>query len=66
MASKKMTYESAYAELQEILISIQQEEISLDDLAKQLKRAKELIEFCKEKLHAVEEELDDLFEEEED
>ena len=65
MAAKKLTYESAYAELQEILVSIQQEEINLDSLAKQLKRAKELIEFCKEKLHAVEEELDDLFDEEE-
>lgn len=65
MASKKLTYEAAYAELQEILVSVQQEEINLDALAKKLKRAKELIEFCKKKLHAVEEELDEIFEEDE-
>ena len=62
MAKKKQTYESAYVELQTILEAIQSEEVSLDSLATQLKRAKELIQFCKEKLRAVESELEDVFE----
>lgn len=65
MAKKKQTYESAYVELQSILEAIQSEEVSLDALATQLKRAKELIQFCKEKLRAVELELEDVFEEDE-
>ena len=65
MAKKKQTYESAYEELQNILEAIQSENVSLDALATQLKRAKELIQFCKEKLRAVELELEDVFEEDE-
>ncbi len=66
MTKKKQTYETAYAELQNILEAIQTKEVSLDSLAAQLKRAKELIQFCKEKLHAVEAELEDVFDEEDE
>jgi exodeoxyribonuclease VII small subunit len=66
MTKKKQTYETAYAELQTILEAIQTEEVSLDALAAQLKRAKELIQFCKEKLRAVESELEDVFDEDEE
>ncbi len=65
MTKKKQTYESAYAELQKILEAIQTKEVSLDALAAQLKRAKELILFCKEKLRAVESELEDVFDDDE-
>ena len=66
MARKKLTYELAYEELQNILHAIQSDEVALDTLAKQLKRAKELIAFCKEQLRAVEEDLEDVLEEEND
>ena len=66
MTKKKMTYENAFAELQEILESLQSQDIGLDDLAKNLQRAKELIEFCRTRLRAVEEDLDELFDEEEE
>ncbi len=66
MTKKKQTYENAYEELQTILEAIQSEEVSLDALAAQLKRAKELIQYCKEKLRAVELELEDVFDEEDD
>ena len=66
MARKKLTYESAYEELQEILANVQNDEVPLDTLATQLKRAKELIAFCKEKLRAVEEDLDEILEEDEE
>ena len=48
--SKKMTYDTAYAELNNILISLQSDETGLDDLSEKLKRAAELSEFCKSKL----------------
>lgn len=66
MARKKLTYESAYEELQEILAHVQNDEVPLDTLASQLKRAKELITFCKEKLRAVEEDLDEILDEEDE
>jgi exodeoxyribonuclease VII small subunit len=65
MTKKKQTYEGAYNELQTILEAIQSEEVSLDALATKLKRAKELIQFCKEKLRAVELELEDVFDDDE-
>ena len=66
MSRRKLTYESAYGELQEILSAIQGEDVGLDALGDKLKRAKELINFCKERLHSVEEELDDILEDESD
>ena len=62
---KKQTYEAAYAELQEILTRLQSEEVAIDDLAATLKRAREIVAFCKDKLHKVEEELQDILEEDE-
>ena len=64
MTKKKLTYEAAYEELEQILQALQEEDIGLDSMAKSLSRAKELIEFCREKLHAVEEELENLYDEE--
>jgi len=56
--SKKMTYDTAYAELNNILISLQSEETGLDDLSEKLKRAAELSEFCKSKLRSIESDIE--------
>jgi exodeoxyribonuclease VII small subunit len=58
-----MTYETAYAELQKILQSVENEALSLTDLEAALKRAAELLAFCKEKLHATKTSVDTLLEE---
>jgi exodeoxyribonuclease VII small subunit len=59
-----MKYEDAYNELQEIISDIESGEISVDSLSEKVKRAAELIAFCKEKLtsteHDVQKILDDL------
>lgn len=59
-----MTYEEAYQELQQIISEIESGEISVDVLSQKVKRAAELIAFCKEKLTATENDvqkiLDDL------
>lgn len=62
MSKKKQTYTSALEELQKIIEEIQAEEVSIDDLAEKVKKASELIRFCKEKLRATEEELGDVLE----
>lgn len=58
--AKIKNYTSAYEELQGILAQIQSEEISLDDLGKAVKRATELITYCKEKLRTTETEIEQL------
>lgn len=44
------TYENAFAELQQIITDIESGEISIDLLSEKVKRAAELIQFCKNKL----------------
>jgi len=57
---KKKTYEEAYEELQEIVKEIESGEISVDLLSEKVKRAGELIRFCKEKLFKTEQEVNDV------
>ena len=64
MATKKITYKEAIAEIEEILEKIENEELDVDELAEQVKRVSFLIGFCKDKLLKTEEEvkkvLDDM------
>ena len=55
-----LTYESAYAELQEIATEIENETITVDQLAQKLKRAASLIEFCQAKLRSTETEVNKI------
>lgn len=52
-----LTYELAYAELATIAEEIENETISVDELAAKVKRASELIQFCQTKLRATEGEV---------
>ena len=56
-----MTYESAMEELQDIVNQLQAEAVKVDDLSAKVKRAAELVSFCREKLRKTEEELGGLF-----
>jgi len=60
MSKKNMTYDAAYAELNNILSSLQKEDVSLDDLSEKLKRAAELSDFCKTKLRSIEEDIEKI------
>lgn len=53
----KLTYEKAYAELTDILNEIEQDTIQLDMLAEKVKRAKELLEFCKNTLRKADDSM---------
>ncbi len=55
-----MTYEKALNELQAIVQHLQNDEINIDDLAKNIKRASGLLSYCQDKLRNVEKEVNDL------
>ena len=54
------SYETAFAELQQLLVEMQSYEIGIDELAVKIERAKELIRFCRERLRAAEDVAGDL------
>lgn len=53
----KFNYEKSKAELEEILEALESGETSVDQLAKHVKRAGELIRLCKDKLRQTDQEL---------
>ena len=54
---KNLTYEMAIKRLEQIVAKLENGEMDVDALASNLKEAKELAEFCKEKLTKVENEV---------
>ena len=52
-----MKYEAAMAELQTIVSKMENDELDIDQLSEQLKRAQELIKLCKDKLTKTDEEI---------
>ena len=59
-AEQKTDFKSAMAELEEINLWFQGEDVDLDEGLTKLKRAKELIKLCKGKLKEVENEFSTL------
>lgn len=58
-----MTYAEAMAQIESILDRLQREEITVDNLAAEVKRATELIAECKARLHKAEEEVSKILQE---
>ena len=54
------TYESAFAELQQIVRDLQDEAVGIDELSAKIARAAELVRFCRERLRMTEEEIGKL------
>ena len=54
MAKKKLTYTEAVAEIEQILACLRGEQIDVDTLSAEVKRATELIAQCKAQLTDVE------------
>ena len=52
-----MKYETAFAQLQDIVRKMENEEFNIDEIAVQLKEAQRLIKFCKDKLTKTEQEI---------
>ena len=55
--SKAIKDEAAYAELQAIVRKMENDELDIDQMSEQLKRAQELIRLCKDKLTKTDEEI---------
>ncbi len=58
--SKKPTYEAQIEELEEIIAQIEDEQISVDELAGKVKRAAELIRQCRAVLQSTAKDVDDI------
>ena len=55
--AKEIKYEAALAELQTIVRKMENDELDIDEMSVQLKRAHELIKLCKDKLTKTDEEI---------
>jgi exodeoxyribonuclease VII small subunit len=55
--SQSLNYKDALNELSEIATAIENESISVDELATKVKRAAELIDFCQTKLKSTDAEV---------
>ena len=59
---KDMSYEQALEELQAIVEEIENGETGIDELAAKIKRASELLNFCKTKLVSTEKDVEKILE----
>lgn len=58
MAKKtEMTYEKAMGQLEQIVRSVENNELDIDHLSEKLKEAQELIKLCKERLYKADEQV---------
>lgn len=58
-----MTYEEAQAQLEAIVSKVENNEFGLDELGDQLKKAFELVAFCKERLVKADRQIKSLLHE---
>ncbi len=61
MAKKDFSFSNAVLEIEKILHEIENGEMDVDSLAKEVKRASELIRLCQKKLRATEDEINAIF-----
>ena len=57
-----LTNQPAFEELEQITNDIESQEVSVDDLAKKVKRAADLLEICNAKLKVTESEVNKIIE----
>jgi exodeoxyribonuclease VII small subunit len=63
MTKTKLTYTESVAELEKILVELEQNsEINMDLISEKVKRAAVLMEYCKKQLHELDEELETVLE----
>lgn len=63
MTTKKISYNEAMAEVEEILEKIENEELDVDELAEKVKRVAFLLKTCKEKLLKTNEQVEQVLKE---
>lgn len=60
MAKKNPTYSEAFAEIEELIQQIENNELDIDDLTVKVKRVSLLIKICKDKLFTTESEIEKI------
>lgn len=63
MVTKKITYNEAISEIEEILEKIEHEELDVDELAEKVKRVSLLLKTCKDKLLKTNEQVEQILKE---
>ena len=58
--AKKLSFGEAVSEVEEILAGLEQDEVDIDRLGEEVKRAVELIQVCRDKLEKTDREVRDL------
>ncbi len=66
MSTKKISYNEAIAEIEEVLEKIENEELDVDELAEKVKRVSVLLKVCKDKLFSTNEQVEQILKEMED
>ncbi len=56
---KELSYTEAYNELQLIAENLESGKYSVDEISEKIKRAAELVNYCKTKLRTIETEIDE-------
>ncbi len=59
---ERVTYDDATKQIEEILTKLRNNEISVDDLSQEVKRATELITLCRDRLTSAEADLKKILE----
>lgn len=63
MATKKVSYNEAILEVEDILGKIENEELDVDELAEKVKRVSTLLKICKDKLLKTNEQVEQILKE---
>lgn len=63
MSEKKQSYDEAFRELEEIVLALQNDEISVDELTEKVKRASQLITHCNGMLRNTEKQVGEIIKE---
>lgn len=66
MTDKKLTYNQAVSEIEDILQRMENEELDVDELSAKVKRVSELVRFCRDKLKNTEDEVEKVLKEMDD
>ena len=64
MKKKQMSYEEAMARLEELVRSMEKNELDIDQLSEVLKESQSLIKLCRDKLYKADEQVKQLLNEE--
>jgi len=63
MTKKTVKYSEAIEEVEKIINQIESNELDIDELTEKIRRASELLKFCKQKLHFTEQEIQKIIDE---